>query len=513
MKFMGKRICSGICAACLALTLVTVCGAPRVWAAQPSQQVQHSPTLTPIAPNQQALAKFFRALGDVEPGYNALDEVYDFAAARQYLSENIQPVKAHRCAGFIRDSRIDREALLQHVLENQASFDRMSHEGSLFYTELEDRQLLVQIIDLLAQGLEAELPSLTSEELAELDCVLGDLCIFESTGLSGAAVTQDNILTINQPMINMIALNAGADDGLRHTITHESKHLLQTACNERKTAPAQRLGVGYRAEALQTNPYSLTWLLEAAAERNTVLQLDEPAQTYVYLTGYLETLDLAGILSPKAADGYAVTKKALTRDREGLYALLGADSGMDPDELDRMLLAMEITQNRVEDFPAYYEKTSGEALPKPEYDALRKALRLDFLLSASKVYYLHLADALRTAKDATLEDVFWLLRLWEADLNYHLDYVDGTPNAETLAFMQAYAGLQQDFFAALSRSGPLSAQEIQEQFCTYQPFTSPDDIPNAHLRWISREKQDWLREKASGEFVRYAPAMPLLVGD
>ena len=482
---------------------------------KPAAQLrEEKATVTNINTDANALSAFSKELAETEFPYETMDEIFDFAGSKQYFSENIKPVTAHRYSGFIKDGKVDEAALLSHVKENNAAFDPHKHPGALFYKEIEDSKMLSQVISYIAEGVEAELPYKSAEEIATLDCVLGDLCIFQDAGLSAAAVTEENILTINEPMVNMMAINSGTENGLRHTIVHESKHLLQTSCNDYKVSSAQPLGLGIRYEKGKKNPYGWTWFLESGAERNTVLQLGDEAQTYKHMIGYLETLDFAGILSDYAEDGFDITKKSVTQDRAAAFRILGADLGVSEEEIVKLMLSMEIIQNRVEEYPDFYKEAFGKELSEQEVKSFRVSLRPTFLLNASKIYYLNLAEALKKAENPILEDVFYLLSLWEADLNYHTDYIDGTPSGKTLEFMQAYDEIQQKLFEAVASSGDLTIEEINKRFCAYSPFVKDEnnvEVPNCQLSWLKQAKKDWLLNKAKGERMRFVPAMELLL--
>lgn len=89
------------------------------------------------------------------------------------------------------------------VQENNAAYFE-DEDRNLMHTPIEDEQEIRDVIALISESIEYDLPKLSRAEQDRLNCLLGDLKIVRASGLSLAAVVMEtNVLYVNPPMIDV----------------------------------------------------------------------------------------------------------------------------------------------------------------------------------------------------------------------------------------------------------------------------------------------------------------------
>ena len=86
----------------------------------------------------------------------------------------------------------------------------------------------------------------------------------------------------------------------------------------------------------------------------------------------------------------------------------------------------------------------------------------EFQIAVGPVSYTHLAS-----DGMTFRELFYLMSMWEFDLNGHILYEDETRLQDTKEFLASYTNLQNCFFEALTLSSNLTAEELREAFTAY----------------------------------------------
>lgn len=463
---------------------------------------------TQITYDDSAYDNFNEFIESYNVSFDTLDEMYDIDEAVETISADRKEIVNHKYSGFIENGKVNESKLLESVISNSPTYKKENKNKCLFYSVIEDKTTLKNIISIIAKAINEDLPSKTEEDIKELDCTLGSLRIFSTTGLSAAAITDDNVLLINEPMIEMLKINSGNEDGLLHTIYHETKHLEQVSCNDYDNELYEYQGVSVKSDNLEKNPFSWTWLLEGSAEKGTTNEIGGNDESYLHLIGYVETLDLTSITSSLNNDGNAIEDTTFNKKINEFYELLGTNNGITKKEVIEMMYAMEVVQKRVNTFQDDYKNTYGVELSDNDYLEIRHQLRRDFLLEVSKIFYSNLASSINNRNDVTLEDVFSLITIFEGDLNYHLEYSTNssiTDDEKDKEFLQEYEKIQEAFFSSLTICNNIEYNDIiarLEEYGLYVENTDKSTI-NATLTWVNDEKKEWLIEKANGERMLY----------
>lgn len=474
---------------------------------------------TPITYDDTAYNTFDEYLDGYDLDFSTIDEIYDIDGATNYIGNDRKVVEDHMYSGFIVDGKVNESKLLQSVIDNSPTYKEENKDKCLFYSVITDQKKLKEIVHIVAESINEDLPYKTEEDIKELDCTLGSLRVFSNTGLNAAGITNDNVLLINEPMIKMLEINSGNEDGIVHTIYHESKHLEQVSCNDYDHEPYEYQGVSVKSDNMAKNPYSWTWLLEGSAEKTSTAQVGGNDEAYINLVGYVETVDLATIPSSLSLTGNDIEQTTLNKDRAKFYELLGANNGISQKEIVEAMYAMEIVQKKVATYQEDYKNNYGAELSDDEYLNIRYSLRRDFILEMSKIFYNNLAISINNRNDVTLEDIFYLITIFEGDMNYHLDYCKSgriTDDTDTQNFLRRYAEIQESFFSSITVCNSIEYSDIIEKYNQYGLFVKSDNqelSANASLRWMNDSKKAWLLEKAQGSRMLYGNSIQQIIAE
>lgn len=433
------------------------------------------------------------------------EELFNYEEASNYFQNERDTVVTHKYSGFIKDGKVDEEALFQSVVANSPIFRQNGKH--YMYTLIEDTKELKRIISYVAEAINADLGEKTDKELAELDCVLGELTIFYGTGVESAKVTTENALLVNPDMIRAMEITNNNENSFRNILYHETKHLEQVDCVDYKDYHYSQQGISRTTADLAVNPYQWLWSAEAGAEKGQMnLTRDEPT-TYKYLVGYMETLDLIGIVSPYSVYGGDVEKTTTNRNIALFYQLMGVNNGISEEEVTKMMYAMEVMQGRVDNFQEIYESYYGVPLSNALYAKVKEGYRTSFLLESTKLFYNNLAMRLVNNDALTLEDVYYLVSVFEGDLNYHLQYNlnSNLKNPMVQDFLREYNDIQNHFWASLALNSGLDYQEILDGFSNYALlYNSSTGVSiNARLGWMNEAQMHWLENKMNSQRMEF----------
>ena len=107
----------------------------------------------------------------------------------------------------------------------------------------------------------------------------------------------------------------------------------------------------------------------------------------------------------------------------------------------------------------------------------------------------------------SLQDLFYLISVFESDLNSHLSY-NKIENYEYYEeFLTNYSEIQNEFFKAISINSGYSYEEILEKFNNYALYQDVDGVKkyNATLDWLTVDKQEYIMD-AEGRLDTYSTA-------
>lgn len=451
---------------------------------------------TPVILDPEALEQFVAFLDGLEISYSH-PEYFDLESVYAQRMEDREPVTDHQNRQpVLQGGKVDQDLLLSVVQENNAAYFE-DEDRNLMHTPIEDEQEIRNVIALISESIEYDLPKLSKAEQDRLNCLLGDLKIVRASGLSLAAVVMEtNVLYVNPPMIDVGQYASDNENAYRNTLYHEAKHLLQSDCpcydgtSYRQTG-TMRLPNG--ADAL--DPFRNFWLIEGSAEKAACNQTGDAPMSYSNLVGYVESLDLAALLSPLAEDGRAVENCTLRRDTPGLLELLGGED--QTAQVLRLLWGMEIVQGYADEL----RETLG--MTEDAFFDLRMEIKANCCLEIARCYYRNLALALKDAQGVTLEDLYCLMAIFEGDFYYHMETASEEMGQASLELLWQ---IEERFLAAVSASQGTSLEELTEEWRSYALWQGTEgERLNASLSWLTPAKVEYLTQRAGSDSVLYLP--------
>lgn len=261
---------------------------------------------TPVTLDEEALEEFVAFLDALDISYPH-PEYFDLESRYAGRMEEREAVSVHQNRQpIVQDGTIHQSLLLSVVKENNAAYFE-DEDRNLMHTPIEDEGEIRDVIRLISESIEYDLPKLSQAEQDRLNCLLGDLKIVRASGLSLAAVVMEtNVLYINPPMIDVGQYASDNENAYRNTLYHEARHLLQSDCPCYQGAAYRQTGtmrLPDGADAL--DPFRNFWLIEGSAEKAACNQTGDAPMSYSNLVGYVDSLDLAALLNPLAENSQA----------------------------------------------------------------------------------------------------------------------------------------------------------------------------------------------------------------
>lgn len=447
--------------------------------------------------NAEAADRFIGDLSDISLDYEyvdlyGLDECYD----RIFTSVN---VLKHEKSALDEDGKLTAERLLSVVEENNSRFCEENSLKKYHYREV-DRDFLFSICELIVDSVEEIKERYPNIDYDHLYCNLADLVIFYRVGsLNFAAVTSDMKMELGNAMLNFANTLAGGN-GVRDVIIHETMHIIQLACKCEKTEHCtRRAGVTYRWDDVELQGNDWAWFFEGSAEQvMTMLTGDEP-MTYKNMINYIQSVNLATFLRSDLPANYAQTVCFYT-DPYMLTDLFGARSEQEIREMACLMEAVQIIQYMPDDFMTKYKEIYGIDLSDEDnQNAVRYSLKPAICLTFSKTFYKNLAKALTENDNVTENDVLYLIRVFEAAMDYHTAYTNPDKTELNQPFIDRYKEIRSSFFSALRESGSMIEENALFDYGIFstKSGTAKDESQeiNASLAWLDKEKKEFLAER------------------
>ena len=448
----------------------------------------------PISLTDEELSDFIAEVEkvDVVYQYSALYFIENaMAEAAKY--DNEHPVYSD----FICDpAQMPTVDLLYDVISKNSKEYLASHPG---LTALSDDQLQI-FANLVYEDLLLYKDHLSEESLQRVYSGLNDIkvaCIDSSNfqlndmrKVYNARVLED--FTFLFDYNNMNALRA--QQAVVRTMDHEINHIFQRMCPDAQIAGYDQIGGSQYFIKLEENhmPNSVhfQWLYEASAEELVSDKYGLDPMVYTKMVGYLHSLDLVTMLTPQY-DENAFELASLNMDRDSFYELLEVSSDAEKREIIQMLYTIDFLQTTREDFVEQYAKRNPNATY--DYEQLKYEMKPAALMTITKYFYRNLAR-LVNREQVSLQDIYFLLNVYETDLNAHMSYSVKENDVYNKEFMDTYVALQDQFFRALAESSSLSFDEIAEGFATYSGAILQGDVisRNCGLEFLDEGEKQFL---------------------
>jgi len=379
-------------------------------------------------------------------------------------------------------------SLLDKVKQNNATYIEVNTFG---YEQPKD-DFLIEISKLIIDTI-----SKLKEQQPDIDynrvlCNLSNLKILYKKGMvDNAQVTADMVMNISPNMFEIVDLMSG-ENGCRDVVVHEIMHIVQMGCKcEGIEHCTRRCGFSYRWDDFELNTTDFGWLFEGSAERMMCNITGDVALTYKYMINYICTANLATTLKNDVPANCLETLSFYS-DIDKVYELFGCCTKEDKIEILNMLIATNIIQMAPDEFLDAYELTYKEDVGDPNtIDKINYTLKPSVCVVLTKVFYNQLLDIISNNTPITVNDLLFIINLFEASLDNHLKYSNLNYQSYNEAFIKTYLSIRKNFFDALSSNNDI---DISEQYKSYSMLADKNTI-NASLKWLTKDKTDFLIER------------------
>lgn len=451
-------------------------------------------TPIPISISDEALMQFEDEVSSLHVDYD-YENVYNIDKALEIYKSNNSPNTVSKHSHDIRvNGKFDADYFYKLVKKNNEAFLETAKEDYLsgMYEEYSDKQLK-EICSQMCEALEEFAESEPDADLDTVCCYLYNIVIIGKTGsLDFGGFTMDNRFYLNYDNMETGSFAMDTDNIELTTFYHEMMHAFQFACDDMKKQNENRVGITYVYNELEINPLSWYWLLEASAEMNMSQYLDVRYSTYKAMITYVDSLNFISNLGP-GDDLIQLEKLCFQRDINKLFDETNMTSDEEKIELIKMMYSIEILQESDAEFYNWYENEynvdlSDESSGEPTKLCL--TVKEDAILTMTKMFYKNLAFQVNSG-DVTLQDCYYLMRLWEADISRH--FTNNTVGYMMFfhEFYDNYLKLQNSFFKMTADENDMDFEKLQSDFSEYST-NAVDKSPNCDLKFLSNERIEYI---------------------
>ncbi len=433
------------------------------------------------------------AVTQIQPEYT-YEEMYQLEEVKKRLDFDAR-VENHPFSALNQSGKLDAAHLTALVKENNNRFLATKPFG---YKPVEE-DYLSELCDFIVFVVDAMVQKYPDIDWPRVYCNLGNLKILYDTGmLSYAQVSQDMILSISKNNTSIV-LNMKGEDGFSRVLTHEIIHIIQIGCVcENIENCGRRAGIAVYWDDFTLNTTDWTWMVEGSAERQMCSLTGGEAVSYQYKMDYLCSLTMSVLLRDSVK---ADTMETLCfyDDPQLLFDAFGCENEAQRDELLNMIITLQVLQMQPKSFHLAYTEATGIDLLADE-EAMNRfsySLKPAICITLAKEFYENLIPFLQN-NQLTVNDLFFLINLFEGHLNQHLNYTNESKAEINRPFMTAYTAMRAALFVALEEGHP--GMDIGALYAQYSIVSDGERLLNAELDILPAEKRDFLAERAGWQF-------------
>lgn len=397
-------------------------------------------------------------------------------------------VENHAFSALDSKDQLSAEHLREIVKANNQKFHEENKTVKNLYKEPDD-ELLLSICNLIVDTTGETKNRYPDIDFDRVYCNLGNLKIFYKAGLlSYAQITVDMVMQLSDSMLQVVDVING-DSAIRDVIIHEIMHIIQLGCSCEETEHCERhVGFTYQWDDVTFQGNDWSWLVEGSAELNICMLTGDDPITYQKKINYIQSLNLATFLKKNVPACYVQTV-SFYDDPNKLFDLFGAKSEKEIMEIANLLCAIQALQEAPDEFiEAYEDRYQVDTSQGEELDKLRYMLKPAICVALAKAFYKNLSYALSEYDGVTADDVFYLIRIFEAAMDYHLIYSNHERDEIDQPFLVKYKQMRTAFFEML----PVD----ESAYFAYEMFLDEDKISaNAAFRWLENSKKTFLLER------------------
>lgn len=399
-------------------------------------------------------------------------------------------VTTHKYSALNDAGKLDAQHLLNIVKNNNSNY-LDEHTFGLEAPKDEFTLELCQLIIDTVNELQKRIPDI---DYKRVYCNLGNLKILYKKGMvDNAQVTADMVMHISPNMFEIVELMSG-DSACRDVVIHEIMHIIQIGCScEEIENCTRRCGVSYRWSDFELNTSDFGWFFEGSAERSMCNLTGNEPITYKYMINYICSVNLATMLDEDVPANYAETI-SFYDDINKLYELFDCETKSDKYEILNMMIATNIIQMKPDEFMSVYASETGkDTAESAVVDELNYTLKPAICLVFAKHFYKNLAEELSDNDNVTLNDLCYLIAMFEASMDNHLKYTKEDLKTYNNYFVTEYKKLREKLFDGISSS---CAVDVKTYYNSYSIFSDTDSkVVNASMIWNNSEKNRFYLER------------------
>jgi len=372
-------------------------------------------------------------------------------------------------------------------LNNKKYLDKKKAEFvSDFYEEFSDSELK-KICGIIVETINYYIDKGKVTDQEEVKCILSDLKIFEKTTLTNAYVTDDNALMISPSMINTLKIKSSSanQDVFKDTISHEAIHMIQKGCNH--NTATYRIGNSFKFQNLGINPLFWNWFYEGSAEKLSNNYTGDSPLVYNYYINYINSLSYCAILNDNNLVN-EMEETTLSNNLDSIFKYFGATNEETKREVIKMMFSLDIVEMDNEEFlnKLNLDKDSDE------YIKIKRNIKTSICESMTKYFYRSLAEKVKNS-NVKLNDVYYLITVFEVDLDSHLNYTSTDKYNDNKNFMKKYIEIQNNFFHYISSDMRYSQEDLDTLFNEYGTLNSSKQS-NYSLNFLTSDKKEFIEQ-------------------
>lgn len=451
--------------------------------------VQANADFTPVKLKEKSLAGFESYLNDFEVNYDYGD-VYGVDEALGRLAQEKPAVTKH--AHDVRvGGKLDANELYKIAKKNNEAFVA---EGKMGYQEEYSNKDLKRYCNLLVDALNDIHENRPDLDFDSVCCYLYDVKIMPAGfSLDFAALNPSNkVFHVNEDSTKNYGELTHNANMFTQTMYHEAMHFYQVACSCNELNET-RIGISHEYEGLEINPLRWFWLAESSAEMNSAEFLGLDPVTYQAKISYNDSLDFLLNLNG-TNETAALDKMSFTHDTNRLFEMFDVTDEAQKKEFIKMMYSIEIVQQSPKDFINWYEDEYNIefATNQQEKTRLLLCVKEDALLTMTKLFYRNLARNIENG-NANLADAYYLMRVFEADLDRHMSNVSVGYLVFFKDFYKNYLEIQNEFFKVLAKDNGLDSQKLFNDFQNYSMNIISGETkysPYCKLDFLTQEQKE-----------------------
>ena len=450
-------------------------------------------TPIPIKMSDNNLKVFEKYISSINVDYD-YEDAYNIDKALELYNDNTVNTVTNHSHDIRVNGEFDADYFYELVKINNEKFLEEKKKDSMqgFYKEYSGKELK-KICTQMCEALEDISKKDPTVDIDTACCYLYNLIILgKSCSLDFGGFDMDNRFYLNYKNMETGAFAMDTDDIEQTTFYHEMMHAFQFACDDIKKPDEDRMGIIHTYDELEINPLSWYWLLEGSAEMNMSQYLGVRYSTYKSKITYIDSINFVSNIG-KGDDLVQTEKLCFQRDLNKLFEHLGMTSEKEKREIIKMMFSIEILQESDSEFYDWYEDKYGVDLSNSsngEETNLKLTVKEDAMLTLTKIFYRNLARQVNSG-NASIQDVYYLMRLWEADIDRHFSndmvgYMMFFHN-----FYDTYIDLQNEFLNIIAKENGLNFDDLKNDFESYLMNTS-SKTPNCDLKFLSAERKNYI---------------------